>query len=334
MQFLKISESTTLSQLTSQVGSRNVDHVLSLNDISRSPYVGKALYTKTAQISASSTSVSVERKIAILNTFTQDSDIFEAAALLSDSSWKVMSALGTFNDMLRIPESIQLPDSTDILGNSVAIGRTVYEKVMNSLKATNTVDPGIFTKYTSTQAAKILNSSSNQPKEAMEWFKLPWGDITLHSSLDDTSIEFPVYPEELSDNRQASYTTMPDILFQYEPWQIYQSSGPRTNTYTFKFHRDMWTGDHRDGKANELIRFCEALCYPEYDGSAVNTSTATLYIAGSPLISGIVTDVTPHWSGPIGLDGFYLVCELSITITEVSKTALNYSVVKQKGLIG
>ena len=127
---------------------------------------------------------------------------------------------------------------------------------------------------------------------------------------------------------------MPDLLYQYEPWQLYNSSGPRTNTYLFHFHRDMWTGDHRDGKANELIRYCEANCYPEFNGSAVNVPTVTLYIAGSPLIHGVMTQVDTTWDGPIGLDGYYLNCELSITITEVSETALNYNVIKGKSLIG
>ena len=40
------------------------------------------------------------------------------------------------------------------------------------------------------------------------------------------------------------------------------------------------------------------------------------------------------WDGPIGLDGWYLHCELQISITEVSTSPLNYSVVKQKPLIG
>lgn len=334
MQFLQITKSTTLSQLIEIVGNRNVDHILSINGLDRSPYVGNQFFDKVNQV-IRSTSVDVpsERKQALLNTFTQDSDVFETAALLSRSGWAVLSALNTFSDMLRIPESVKLPDATNIIGNGVPVIRAVYEKVIQCLKTTGEVDPGIFTTYTNTQSAKILNSSTTQPTETLEWFKLPWGQITLHSSLDDSTVQFPVYPEEISDGRSASYTTMPDMLYQYEPWQVYQSSGPRSNTYTFKFHRDMWTGDHRDGKANELIRACEAMCYPEYDGSSVNTSIATLYIAGKPLISGVITSVGTHWSGPIGLDGYYLVCELTIEFIEVSNTALSYSVVKRKGLI-
>ena len=96
----------------------------------------------------------------------------------------------------------------------------------------------------------------------------------------------------------------------------------------------MWTGDHRDGKANELIRICEANCYPEFNGSMVNTSTVTLYVKGNALISGVLVDVHKTWDGPIGLDGWYLMCNLSLEIIEVSPTALNYNVVKNKPLIG
>ena len=96
----------------------------------------------------------------------------------------------------------------------------------------------------------------------------------------------------------------------------------------------MWTGDHRDGKANELIRACEANCYPEYHGSAVNVPTVTMYIAGKSVISGIMESCSPQWSGPIGLDDWWLYCTLTLTITEVSKTPLNFSEVKNKSLIG
>jgi hypothetical protein len=145
---------------------------------------------------------------------------------------------------------------------------------------------------------------------------------------------FPVYPEEYDDGVSANYEEMGEMLYQYEPWKVYKSSGPRENTFTFKMHRDMWTGDHRDGNANALIRGCEANCYPDYDGSLVNVPIVTLYIHGSNLITGVMTSCKTHWSGPIGLDGYYLCCDLTLTIVEVSPQALNYNTVRSKGLIG
>ena len=55
---------------------------------------------------------------------------------------------------------------------------------------------------------------------------------------------------------------------------------------------------------------------------------------GEILIRGVLTNVSVDWSGPLGLDNFYLVCKLGLTITEVSPYPLNYWSVKSKKLIG
>lgn len=333
MQFLTLDKETKLKDFSDEVGSRNADYILAANSIDRSPNIGKKFYESCEAAKKSTDNISWQRKSQILNTFTQDSDIFETAALLGENDWKVLSALGTFPGMVKVPDSITLPDSVNILGNGQGVKSEIYNKAMKSLEEHNYVDPSIFNEYSNIKNSKIAEGASHS-SSTFSGFNLPWGQVTLASSISDDSVDFPVYPEEISDSRKANYTTMPDLLYQYEPWQLYNSSGPRTNTYLFHFHRDMWTGDHRDGKANELIRYCEANCYPEFNGSAVNVPTVTLYIAGSPLIHGVMTQVDTKWDGPIGLDGYYLNCELSITITEVSETALNYNVIKGKSLIG
>lgn len=333
MQFLTLDKETKLKDFSDEVGSRNADYILAANSIDRSPNIGKKFYESCEAAKKSTESITWQRKSQILNTFTQDSDIFETAALLGENDWKVLSALGTFPGMVKVPDSITLPDSVNILGNGQGVKSEIYNKAMKSLEEHNYVDPSIFNEYSNIKNSKIAEGASHS-SSTFSGFNLPWGQVTLASSISDDSIDFPVYPEEISDSRKANYTTMPDLLYQYEPWQLYNSSGPRTNTYLFHFHRDMWTGDHRDGKANELVRYCESNCYPEFNGSAVNVPTVTLYIAGSPLIHGVMTQVDTKWDGPIGLDGYYLNCELSITITEVSETALNYNVIKGKSLIG
>lgn len=333
MQFLTLDKETKLKDFSDEVGSRNADYILAANSLERTPSIGERFHEACESAKNSTDDISWKRKSAILNTFTQDSDIFETAALLGDSDWKVLSSLSTFPGMLKIPDSIKLPDSVDILGNGQGVKSEIYSKAMKSLEENNYVDPSIFNEYSSIKNSKIAEGASYS-SSTFTGFNLPWGQVTLASSISGDSIDFPVYPEEISDSKKANYTTMPDLLYQYEPWQLYSSSGPRTNTYLFHFHRDMWTGDHRDGKANELIRYCESNCYPEFNGSAVNVPLVTLYIAGTSLIRGVMTQVDTRWDGPIGLDGFYLNCELSITITEVSETALNYSVIKNKPLIG
>lgn len=337
MQFLKISSDTTLKSLSNQVGSRNVSSILNANQLSRTSSIGKE-YGSVCENKVSSTdSVTWERKLTLLNSYVGDSDIFQTASLLDEDGWKLASSLGTFPNYLKIPEDVTLPDSEELLGNGTPVGDSIYSKAVSQMTTVHSIDPAIFNEYSSIKSNLVDGyrvgdtSSSDVISEA---FNIPWGDVTLYAYLDDTSIDFPVYPEEMSDKRSATFDTMPDMLYQYEPWQVYKSSGPRTNTYKFTFHRDMWTGDHRDGKANDLIRFCEAQCFPEYSGSNIKVPKVTLYVKGENLITGVVTEVSTQWSGPLGLDGFYLVCDLELTIIEVSQDELSYSAVKAKPLIG
>lgn len=338
MQFLSINSRMTLSQLSDAVGERNVESVLSANGLLRTPNIGAAMRDRCNQLIQDNNPrlLDVQRKMTLLNTVTDSAELFETVALLDGPGWALFSAGGVLPNTMKIPETIKLPSSVGVLGgDGIGISDLVYRKVMKSLKENGDINPETFNEYSSTKHSQLVTSKGSELNaDPFQWFNLPWGQITLYSSLGKDSKDFPVYPEELADGRSANYTQMPDMLYQYEPWQVYQSSGPRSNTYTFKFHRDMWSGNHADGKANELIRFCEANCYPEYNGSAVNTSTVTLYIAGKAHITGVLTGVTTRWSGPIGHDGFYLYCELELSITEVSDTALDYQTVRNKGLIG
>ena len=337
-QYLSIDRNDRLVDISNIVGDRNLDYVLAANDLGRTANIGRIFYDKCQDViqQYASDTVDWQKKVTILNGLTQSSDVFETAALLNESGWKILSALHTFPGMLALPESITIPDSVRILGNGEVVGKVIYDQAISALQTPpHYINPSIFNDFSSTRSANILNytpnSSISSPWQA---FNIPWGDITLYSSLSDDSVDFPVYPEEVSDGRKSNYTTMPDLLYTYEPWYLYQSSGPRTNTYRFDMHRDMWSGDHSDGKANELIRFCEACCYPRFNGAAVNSGTVTLYVKGKTLISGIVEDVNVAWDGPILQDGWYGHFTLDITITEISKRALNYDVVKSLPLIG
>lgn len=337
MQFLSIDESTTLSDLSQVVGSRNVDTVLSANSLTRTPYVGADFSYKCNEIVRNaSLPVSTNRKIALLNTLTSDSEVYEKACLMSEDEWQIFSALNTFNSALNIPSSVSIPSSSAVIGNNQSVASSVYRQTMSQLRQNGTIDPSIFSDYSSTVTGRSTTSFGSTPVggDIFSEFRIPWGEVQLYSSLANETIDFPCYPEEFDTARSATYGTMPETLYQYEPWYVYESSGPREQTITFKFHRDMWTGDHRDGKANELIRFCEANCYPEYNGSAVNTSIVTLYIHGTAFIRGIMTGVGTHFEGPYGLDGMPLYCELTLTITEVASSPLSYSSVRNMNIVG
>ena len=336
MQFLKINVDDTLSKIAKRIGGRNIDAVLSVNSMNRSYAVGTSYYDMISEIQRSDVAVSYQRRASVINTLSEDADVFEAAALLSEDEWKVLSEIGTIPGYLRIPNDIQIADAYDILGGQgVSTSMSIYSAVMNCYANSEDVDPALFNSYSKSRGAQIVSSSQGS-KNPIQWFNLPWGKISLYSSISGESKDFPVYPEGISDGVTATYETMPDMIYQYEPWYVYTGSGPRTNTYTFDMHRDMWSGNHNDGKCNELIRFCEANCYAEYLGAAVNTATVTLYINGVSHITGIMTDVKVDWDSdsPIGSDGFYLHVKLSLTITEVSQKALSYDVMRNKGLIG
>lgn len=335
MQLLRIESNTKLIDLANRVGARNVDAVLHQNNLNPVVNVGSAYHTYCTQIQNQSHVVDWQRKYSVLNKFTSDSDIFEAVALAGSSAWKVVSATGTLPGYLYVPETVPLPPSTDLLGNGQPVSEKIYAESMEQLKLVpHTIEPSTFNEYSSMRLTELTNYQDTSSSNIFEAFHLPWGEVTLYSSLSDEYMDIPVYPESTSDSVKANYTTMPDTLYQYEPWQIYQSSGARANSYVFNIHRDMWNGDHRDGRANALIRFCEANCYPEYNGSAVNTSLVTLFIKGKALIRGIMTDVSTEWDGPIGLDGWYLSCRLTLNITEVASQPLSYTTIKNKGIIG
>lgn len=334
MQFLQINKDAKLPDLRKRVGSQNVDATLTLNSIPYTNDIGAALQGMYEYACSSTETVPDNEKIAMLNSVSSEADVFESVALMDENGWKYMSEYDTMPNTVRIPDFIVIPNGPDVLGGTdTAIDKTTYNKAMAYLENGEPVDPVIFNTYSTMKSATAQEGVVNTVQSLSQWFNIPWGKISLHSSIEDIMMDFPVYPEEYADGTTATYDTMPDMLYQYEPWYLYKSSGPRTVPLTFKMHRDMWSGDHRDGKCNELIRFCQAQCYPQYQGAAVNTSISTLYIEGKPYISGIITEEKHTYSGPIGLDGFPLVVELTLSFTEIAKAPLTYDSVRKKGLI-
>lgn len=203
------------------------------------------------------------------------------------------------------------------------VSSTVYKAVMNSLQTTGEIDYAILNTVNTTFNAITINSSNLNVTSIPTCYSLAWGKIQMYSTVLKELIDFPVYPEQIETTRQANYTSMPDIIYQYEPWITFESSGPREQTLAFHMHRDMWSGDHRDGRANKLIRFCEANTFADYNGSAVITPLVRFYIDGSLFISGVIKHVDVTWTGPLGLDNWYLEFTLSITIQEISESTLN-----------
>lgn len=340
MQYLTITRDMTLSQLIDIVGEKNVDAVLNANGLERSVNIGEQFYERIDRLGQIQDPVGYQKKMTILNNFVGDFDLFEKAALGDEVSWTALSMLGCFPDAIKIPEEITLPSAVGILGNDTSVPVPVYQGCMAALS--NSAEPNphmisatIFAEYNATYygGSYVENDDKLFNAEPYLEFNFPFKEVFLYSSMSDEILYFPVYPKEFSDGVTATYDDMPEMLYQYEPWKVYKSSGPREIKFSFEFHRDMWTGDHRDGMANNLIRGCEANCYPHYDGSLVHTALVSMYIHGQNIITGVMTDCNVDWEGPIGLDGFYLMCTLSFTIVEVSPEPLNYTAVRYKRLI-
>ena len=103
MQYLSINSDTTLADLSDRVGDRNVETFLTINGLTRSPNIGEQFTSMIENILQTGSIVDWQRKSTILNKFSGDSDIFEEAALLDNNSWKVLDALETFPDRLKVP---------------------------------------------------------------------------------------------------------------------------------------------------------------------------------------------------------------------------------------
>ena len=219
--------------------------------------------------------------------------------------------------------------------NSDPVNSVTYRAVMKQLKTSSKIDPSIF-ETVNTAPAHISNNipTPNTSSSALLSYNLPWGKIQMYSTVLDSIIDFPVYPEQIEQSRVANYDAMPDIIYQYEPWIVYKNSGPREQSLSFHLHRDLWTGNHLDGNANKLIKFCEANTFPTYSGSIVNAPKVRLYFDGSLFISGVITNTLVNWQGPIGLDNWYLEFTLSLTIQEVSDVPLDATTVYSMGIKG
>lgn len=434
MQYLLIKSNDTLTSISKIVGSQNIDLVLSENGLKREPNIGRQHKKKCDDLIAENPpEITGQRKASLLNSLTGSDELFEKACLMDENEWKVFSAFQFFTDALRIPETVILPFSERIIGDSIdstlllnpggavsgassgrsadnrygsrtagssgngvsgngvpsstqgavvasqsvsnpsrassyfdnsastgtysgsnnqssvtgsspttrtqssGVDSVTYKAVMKQLKEGGTIDPAIFNSVNALPVIGAVTTSIVSQYNANVnpiAFNLPWGKIQVHSSLLDQVMDIPAYPEELQESRSATYTSMPDTIYQYEPWILYQNSGPREQSLSFHLHRDMWSGNHLDGKAIELIRFCQANTFPRYSGSAVLSSTFKIYINGKTFVSGVLNNVTVDWKGPLGQDDWYLEFVLTLSFQEVSEVALNIDTVNKFGLVG
>ena len=120
---------------------------------------------------------------------------------------------------------------------------------------------------------------------------------------------FPCFPESYSDTRTASFTPQTP-LGRSEPFQIYQNSGPRQVSVSFRMHREMT----QSTAIGDCVAVVQSATYPT--GGDQIVPKATLQIGKNCLITGIIDNVSTNWSDTINTYGQYNIVELSFTVTE------------------
>lgn len=130
---------------------------------------------------------------------------------------------------------------------------------------------------------------------------------------------FPCYPQSYSDSHNVNFTSQ-NVMGRSEPFQIYQNSGPRNVSVSFRMDREMThTTDIGD-----IIGIVQAACYPTENANTI-APRCTLVIGKNCKITGVIGNVSTNWSETI-IDQQYMVVDLSFSITECTgnpKTAYN-----------
>lgn len=268
-----------------------------------------------------------------ITEITTGDGLYRLARRSNSSSNNVSQAIQYASNQLSSVNSVN-KSTKNVSAQADPVSPNIYRQVNRDLATTGEIRAENLEAVNTSKASNMDQETSIKTKSTRYSFNLPWGKIYLFSTLMKKGVEIPAYPEQVDTSRSATYTAMPDIIYQYEPWVMYENSGPREQQISFHLHRDMWSGDHRDGRANDLIRFCEANLYPQVNGSLVNSSTVRLYVDGYLFINGVMTRVEVNWKGPIGLDNWYLEFDLNLSIQEVSTFPLTLDSVQDLGIIG
>lgn len=131
--------------------------------------------------------------------------------------------------------------------------------------------------------------------------------------ITDSRIEFELTPEEVSDSVSAQYDeTVP--RGRSNPILGYNSSGPRTVSYTIPLHDD-YCKEGILATVNKL----QALAYPIYHTGSIQAPTALIRLGKMVNTTGVCTEVGVTWKKPYR-DGVYLNADVSLTFTETLST--------------
>ena len=148
----------------------------------------------------------------------------------------------------------------------------------------------------------------------------------------DEFIKLPIYPENISDNLQSTFSQT-NALARSAPVFTYSNSGPRSMDFQFQFHRELLdqvnvggvgraTIEVDEDWTDALIRKIQAIALPTYrsgDKSVIPPMVAVRIGAGEDIfIKGIVNGgVRVSYSPPILSNGKYAIVSIGFTVYEV-----------------
>lgn len=153
--------------------------------------------------------------------------------------------------------------------------------------------------------------------------------------INGTPYYFPCFPESYTDSHSAHFTQQTP-MGRSEPFQIYQNSGPRVVSASFRMHVEM----NHITPVRKLVAALQSAVYPLGQGQADKIVPDVVFSIGeSCFIRGIITDtVNAEWgetilpydpsigssSGGGNWLGQYSVCTLSFSVTECTGQPRTY----------
>lgn len=142
----------------------------------------------------------------------------------------------------------------------------------------------------------------------------------------DKFIILPEYAEDINDSTSVDFASSKP-LSRSAPIYSYSSSGPRTVTVKFTFHRDMMNQINyknnsliTDDYVDEIIKQVQACVLPKYSASSkmVSPPIVALRMGKDVFIKGVIAgNLGLTYRLPILKNGKYALVDFSLTINEI-----------------
>lgn len=135
------------------------------------------------------------------------------------------------------------------------------------------------------------------------------------------NINLPVYPDEISDNFSASWSTQ-QIVGRSSPISAYTGTDFRRVSFSVDLHRELLSeSGNPTGKMETLLRTLEKSVYPEYLSQGLMPPVATFRF-GDFYARGYVESVSFTWKKPI-INNQYMVAATSISMACYPKSVIS-----------